>query len=117
MQPAFIRRGRIRIPAIHLGGGLLKPVPQSGHDIVVAARNAEIDRTLGKFNPDPVPPVTVIIRGGGGGGPVWGGNGLERDALGQRTKLERLPVKSRRPHKSWKYARHNDVLSAVQPRP
>jgi len=115
MEPSFIRRGRLRIPAVHLGNGLLKPVPQSGHDIVVAARNAEVDRTLSVLRAEPVP-VTVITRGGGSG-PVWGGNGLERDAFAGRTKLERLPVKSRRPVKSWKYERHKQVLATVQPRP
>lgn len=101
MRLTYIRRGKNRIPAVSLGNGLLRPVPASASKIVAAERNAQTDIAITVVYRSPATPITVFHRGGGT--PVWGGNSLERDAFAERTKLEKLPAKSRRPVKSWKY--------------
>src|SRR3989338_7552245 len=101
MKLTYIRRGKNRIPAVNLGNGLLRPAPVSAGKIVAAERNAQTDIVINVVYRSPVTPVSVVHRGGGT--PGWGGNGIERDAFAERTKLEKLPATSRRPVKSWKY--------------
>lgn len=52
MNLAYITRGDLRIKAHHLGNGLLRPLKTNGHNVVAAAREAEIHRAL---TPTPAP--------------------------------------------------------------
>lgn len=54
-------RGRERVPAIDLGGGLLRPVPKVGREIARAAQKAEADEAL--YIPPARHTSVTVIRG------------------------------------------------------
>jgi len=99
MDIGFVTRDKNRVPALKLGSGLLRPVPESVRAIAVVVHEEQCVRALqhavamgridfdtGYFRTEEKP-VTVVTRGRAPSS-QWGGNAANKKFESERTRLE-----------------------------